>query len=389
MDGLLASSTALPRRFDPLAWHVHEMLFGFALAAVAGFMLTAIPDRTGRVPIRGVRLAALVVLRFFGRVACLISAPIPFRAAALLDLAFPAAPDAAAAREIIAGRSWRNLTMLLPLAVPGAADLLMHLESAGVAVPTGLGLAGIIQLICVVGGRIIPSFTRTCLVRRAAVPWTAAHGPAGRAALGALHAGLLGRVLFPSFWPPGALLLLAAVLNLWRPAHRLGARTLAEPPLMVLHPGYLWVVVGAALPGATMLTDAVPQAAAIHALTAVAIGTMVLAVMARVWLGHTGRPLSAGRPTVLIYSLITLAAGTRIAAAASAFWPLVGVPASLWTASFGLLAVCYGPMLVTPRVDRSGFALVGTARLKQAKGRQAPRKAGAGPAELKTPQRRR
>ena len=157
---------------------------------------------------------------------------------------------------------------------------------------------------------------------------------------------------------------------------------------MVLHPGYLWVVVGAALPGATMLTDAVPQAAAIHALTAGAIGTMVLAVMARVWLGHTGRPLSAGRLTVLIYSLATPAAGTRMAAAA-AFWPLVGVPASLWIASFGLLAVCYGPMLVTPRVDRSGFALVGTARLKQAKGRQAPRKAGAGSAELKTPQGRR
>jgi len=214
-----------------------------------------------------------------------------------------------------------------------------------------LGLAAIIVLISVVGGRIIPSFTRNWLVQRGAAKLPAAHGLIDRIGLGALHAGLIAWVFLPLFRPIGVLLLLAAALNLWRLVRWRGAATLAEPLLAILHLGYLWVIVGAALLGATLLSSVIPQAAAIHALTAGAIGTMVLAVMTRVSLGHTGRPLQANRSTTLIYLLVSGAAVLRVSAAftGTSQMLLLGVSAALWTLSFALFAAVYGPMLARRR----------------------------------------
>ena len=157
---------------------------------------------------------------------------------------------------------------------------------------------------------------------------------------------------FSRVWPFGWLLLLAAALNLWRLGRWRGMAARAEPLLTVLHIGYLWVIVGAALLGVSMLTDHVPQAAAVHALTAGAIGTMTLGVMTRVSLGHTGRALTADRITALIYLLVILAAIARVAAwdsGSSAM--LIEVSAALWIGSFGLFALRYGPILVAPRVQ--------------------------------------
>ncbi|ABE61536.1 NnrS [Nitrobacter hamburgensis X14] len=352
---MLTTGLTLPSRFDPLTWHIHEMLFGFVLAAIAGFLLTAIPNWTGRAPISGRPLAALAALWLTGRLACLMSASIPLWLAAATDLAFPFVLCAVVAREIIAGRNWRNMPMPVPIAVLGLADLLMYLELAGFSVPAGLGwrlgLAAIIVLISVVGGRIIPVFTRNWLVKQGAANLPAAHGRVDNVALGALHAGMIGWALFPALSPVGGLLLLAAALNLWRLVRWRGIATSAEPLLTVLHVGYLWVIVGAALLGASMLTAHVPEAAAIHALTAGAIGTMVLGVMTRVSLGHTGRALAADRTTALIYLLVILAAVARVAAAASGSLPmLIEISAALWIASFGLFALRYGPMLLAPRV---------------------------------------
>ena len=354
---ILMAGVALPSRFDPLTWHIHEMLFGFALAVIAGFMLTAIPNWTGRPPIRGGRLAWLAILWLLGRIACLMSALIPLRLAAAIDLAFPVALCVVAAREIIAGRNWRNLAIPVPIAVLAAADLLMYLEVAGVAVPTGLGwrlgLAAIIVLISVMGGRIIPSFTRNWLVKCDATKLPAVHGWIDRFSLGALHAGLIGWAFFPASFPFGVLLLVASALNLVRLARWRGFATRAEPLLAILHLGYLWVIVGAALLGGSMLTNAVPEAAAIHALTAGVIGAMVLGVMTRVTLGHTGRALEADRITTLIYVLVNFAALTRIVAAfvTGLSDSLLSVSAALWVASFTLFAIWYGPALWSSRVQ--------------------------------------
>ena len=356
--GVLAMGLAIPSRFDALSWHVHEMLFGFVNAAVAGFLLTAIPNWTGRLPVQGAPLALLAGLWLLGRITCFTSAFLAPWFAAAADLSFPALLVAVIAREIIAGRNWRNLPMVVPVTVLGIANLLMHLEADGLALPVGLGwrlgLAAVIVLISVVGGRILPSFTRNWLAKRPGADLPAGHGWVDKAALGSLHAGLLGWAFLPEFRPIGLLLILAALLNLWRLLRWRGRRTAAEPLLLILHIGYGWLVLGAGLLGLSMLDADLPQSAAIHALTAGATGTMILAVMTRATRGHTGRALSADRATSVIYLLVSLAAITRVLAAFATAWmmPLLILSGSLWIAAFTGFVLSYGPMLLGSRPIR-------------------------------------
>jgi uncharacterized protein involved in response to NO len=352
---LLASGGVLPSRFDPLTWHIHEMLFGFALAAIAGFLLTAIPNWTGRLPVRGLPLAGLAGLWLLGRMACLVSALVPCWLAVAADLAFPVALAGVIAREIVAGRNWRNLPMVAPVTVLAIADLMMHLAAAGIAVPPGLGwrlgLAAVIVLISIVAGRIIPSFTRNWLAKRphACLPETTK--AVERAALGTLHTGMIGWAFVPDFRPVGILLLLGAATNLWRLTRWRGAATRTEPLLLILHIAYTWLVLGAGLLGLSVL-GAGPEQSALHALTAGAIGTMTLAVMTRATLGHTGHDLTADRVTSVIFLLVTLAASARVVAAASGSWvmPLLETSAALWIGAFALFVLHYGPLLFRPRV---------------------------------------
>jgi len=355
---MLTTGIELPSRFDPLAWHIHEMLFGFVMATIAGFLLTAIPTWTRRVPVSGLPLAALAGLWLLGRIACLVSALVPPALVIAADLAFPLLLVAVAAREIIAGRNWRNLPMIAPVIVLGLANLLMHLEAETPSVPSGLGwrlgLAAVIALISVVAGRIVPSFTRNWLATRRDIDLPAGHGWIDRAALGALHAGLFSWAVSPAFRAGGALLLLGAGLNLWRLLRWRGGATVAEPLLLILHIGYAWLVLGAALLGLSVLDSNVPQSAAIHALTAGAIGTMILAVMTRVTRGHSGRALSADRGTVAIYLLVNIAAITRVVAAVGDAWatPLLIASAILWIGAFVLFITLYGPLLLPERAHR-------------------------------------
>lgn len=356
--GMLFGGISLPIRFDPLTWHIHEMLFGFIPAAMGGFILTAIPTWTGRPPLQGAPLAALAALWLFGRLTCLFSALVPLWFAAAVDVAFLAVLSTIAVTELTAGGNRRNLPIPISIAVLAGADLIMYLEHAGWAVPAGLGwrlgLSAIVILISVIGTKIIPTFTRNWLLARGCPKVPTAHLLLDRAALGALHTGLIGWAFAPRFTPIGALLLLAAALNLLRLARWRGSATLTAPLLVILHLGYLWLIVGATLLGASMLSATIPQAAAIHAFTAGAMGTMILAVMTRVTLGHTGRPLEADRFTTLIYLMINIAALMRIAASGGARTPLLELSAALWVGSFALFAVHYGPMLVAPRIQREG-----------------------------------
>jgi uncharacterized protein involved in response to NO len=350
----------LPTRFDPLAWHIHEMLFGFVMAVVAGFLLTAIPNWTKRLPVRGYPLALLTGLWLIGRIVCLISIDLPAWLAVVADLSFPVVLLAITAREIIAGRNWRNLPMTAPIAVFIVADLMMHLESLGFAVPNGLGwrlgLAAPILLISVIGGRIIPSFTRNWLFKRHSASLPAPHGAVDIAALGFLHGGLILWAAFPDLRVAGVLLVIAAALNAWRLARWAGGATWAEPLLFILHVGYAWVVIGVVLLGLSILGAGVPVASAIHALTAGAIATMILGVMPRVTLGHTGRDLTANRATVAILVLINVAAISRVCASwhTDDMMILLGLSAACWIAAFGLFEVVYGPMLLTRQPTRSG-----------------------------------
>jgi uncharacterized protein involved in response to NO len=337
---------ALRGSLDPMSWHAHEMVFGFGMAAVAGFLLTAIPNWTGRLPLRGGALATLAALWLAGRVALLVSAAIGAVAAALIDLLFPLVLISAVARELVAGRNWRNLPMLIALGLLVAANLLVHLH---VALGMRLGIATLLVLIALVGGRIVPSFTRNWLAK--ARPDVAAPAPTDRidiACLAAVVLALAAWVAQPADAVTSGLLILGGVAAGFRLARWRGLATLREPLLFVLHAGYAWLAFGLAWLGLNGLFAWAPAGAALHALTVGAIGTMTLAVMTRATLGHTGRPLRADAATSVIYLLVALAALLRVGAGV---WPgAYGVVTSLaglaWSGAFALFALRYGPMLV-------------------------------------------
>lgn len=348
---------SLPTRFDPMAWHIHEMLFGFVMAAVAGFLLTAIPNWTGRLPVRGPRLALLAGLWLLGRLACLSSAAMPGWLAAAIDLAFPATLLAVAAREIVTGRNWRNLPMTAPLAVFLIADLLMHLEALGANAPAGLGwrlgVAAPAILIAVIGGRIVPSFTRNWLAKRKSERLPAQAGRFDALAVAVLVLAFAVWAFLPEAKTGGALLIAAALLHAVRLVRWQGLQSWPEKLLFILHVGYGWLVLGTALLGLSEFDIGVPMPSAVHALTAGAIAVMILAVMPRVTLGHTGRELTAGRATVAVFVLVNAAALARVCASWHAQWMSVLLLAAgaFWIAAFGLFEFIYAPMLLSKRVS--------------------------------------
>jgi uncharacterized protein involved in response to NO len=349
----------LPTRLLPNVWHVHEMVFGFAAATVAGFLLTAIPNWTGRMPLQGAPLAILVLLWAAGRVAVLASATIGAAAAACLDLAFPLAFVAAVAREILAGRNWRNLPMIAALSLLFAGNLLVHLDSLGLAATAALGnrigVATLLMLISLVGGRIIPSFTRNWLAKRRPESTAPAVFDAfDRAALATTALALATWVAAPDGVAAPVIELAAGIALAIRLARWRGAATLGEPLVWILHLGYAWLALGFVLLALSRFIPALPPTAALHALTAGAIGTMTLAVMTRATLGHSGRPLTAGSGTTTIYALVTAASVFRLLVpfAGSQDLVVLSLAGAAWSAAFLLFAILYWPLFTRAPVKR-------------------------------------
>jgi uncharacterized protein involved in response to NO len=355
--GVLMGQVMLPIALDPVAWHAHEMIFGFAAAAVGGFLLTAIPNWTGRLPIQGGPLAVLALAWLAGRVAVVLSALIGAVPAAVADLSYLVLLLLALVREIVAGRNWRNLPMPGALSVLIAANLLIHLKSMGLAETAGvgirLGIGVLLMLISLIGGRIIPSFTRNWLVKRRSMSLPAAFGFADRLALFVTALGIACWIAAIDDLMTGILLVTAGCAAMVRLVRWRGYLTAAEPLLWSLHLGHAWLAVGLALLGLSHLWPDVPATAALHALTAGAIGTMALAVMTRASLGHTGRPLVAGARTTAIYLLITSAALLRVAAAITTmpYVPLLAAAGAAWIGAFLLFALAYARPLLTPRTS--------------------------------------
>lgn len=352
LDGTVRTGSA----FAPIDWHVHETLFGYVAAIVAGFLLTAIPNWTGRLPVRGLPLLGLLLLWLAGRIAILLSAHLGWVVAAIIDCLFLAAIAAAAANEIIAGRNWRNLRVLVLVTVLLLANIVFHVE-AGLRGTSDYGrrlaIAAVLSLILVIGGRIIPSFTRNWLVRanpgRLPVPFNRFDV----ATILLSVVALLAWTLAPEGRAAGFLLIAAAALNLVRLARWSGDRTGRDALVLILHVAYLFVPAGLLLAGLAAFDPLrFPPAAAVHALGVGAIGAMTLAVMTRAALGHTGRELRADGATCLIYAAIVLAALSRIALA---FMPaqtgLLHLSAALWSLAFLGYCVRYGGMLLRPRLQ--------------------------------------
>jgi uncharacterized protein involved in response to NO len=346
---VLVGGLEVPTAFAPVTWHAHEMIFGFAGAVVAGFLLTAIPNWTGRMPLQGLPLAVLFGAWIAGRIAVAGSAMIGAGPAGVVDLAFPVLLLLSALREIVAGRNWRNLPMLLALLLLIVANALTHLDAAGLAASgplgTRLGIATLVLMMGLIGGRIIPSFTRNWLVKHGCATLPAAFGPYDRICLVVTLAGLAAWVFAEDQAVAGVALIIAGFLNLARWARWQGRRTLSEPLVWSLHLGFLWIPLGLLLLGLGVLVpQIVPSTSGLHALTAGAIGGMTLAVMTRATLGHSGRELKADGWTATIYLAIALAAALRVAApvVAEVYLPLLCLAGIAWTAAFGLFALIYG-----------------------------------------------
>ena len=340
---------ALPTAFGALDWHIHEMLYGYVAASVAGFLLTAIPNWTGRLPVSGWPLAALAALWLAGRIAILLSAAIGSIAAAVIDVSFLIVLAAVAAREIVAGKNWRNLRVLVVLGLLAAANIVFHAEvllKGAADYGVRFAIAAVILLIGLIGGRIVPSFTNNWLARNNPGRLPVAFSRFDMATLALSALALIAWIAAPLHAATGALLILAGLMHVLRLARWAGDRTLADRLVLILHIAYAFVPAGFLLTGAATLTDAVPASAGIHAWTAGAIGLMTLAVMTRATLGHTGNALHAGRLTQAIYALVFIAALLRIIAAFAGSLALIDAAGACWIAGFALFVLTYGRLLV-------------------------------------------
>jgi len=323
-----------------MLWHAHEMLFGYAFAVIAGFLLTAVRAWTGRPTPSGLPLAAIAALWVLARGFALFSLP----AAALADLAFAVALAIGIGRPLVASGNRRNWFFIALVLALGAASLAFQAWPRLGAV---IGLDVVLFVMAVMGGRVIPAFTNS------GVP-----GGAGARRQPLLEKAALGAVLlllvFDALSVDTGILALAACalhaarLALWAPL-----KTRGKPILWILHVSYAWIVVHLALRGLAAF-ELVPAVAATHALTVGAIGGLTLGMMTRTARGHTGRPLAAGRAETAAYVLVQAAAVVRSLlplAFPGAYGTMIALSGLLWFAAFALFTAVYIPILTRPRLD--------------------------------------
>ncbi len=336
--------------FGPIDWHVHELLYGYLPAVVTGFLLTAIPNWTGRLPIQGMPLLALVAVWVAGRIAVTVSGEIGWLLAAIIDAAFLTLVIAATAREIITGKNWRNLRVIGLVTSLLVGNVAFHVEAyvqGSAEYGARIGIAATVLLLVLIGGRIIPSFTRNWLARENPGRLPVSFARYDVAVIGFSAATLALWIAQPVGRLTAGALAVTAALNIVRLARWAGDRTWRDRLVLILHVGYAFVPLGFLLASAAAL-DVVMVDAGIHAWTVGAAGTMTLAVMTRASLGHTGNALSASAVTQAIYAAIVIAALARICSSLEPAWSglLLDLTAIAWCIAFFGFAGSFGPLLV-------------------------------------------
>ena len=344
-------SMALP----PLLWHAHEMLFGFAVAVILGFLLTAVKAWTGLATPRGAALGALALLWLAARVAAVTG---PYTLYAVLDLALLPLVAAVLTRLLLRARNRRNLPLAAMLMLLALANGVFHLGLVGVLdvsplTPLYAALALVVMIECVIAGRVIPAFTMN------ATPGLTlrVRTPVERAALALTALALLLWVFGPAeagwnMWG-GFLLLLAALAQVGRLLQWQPAITRHRPILWILHLAYAWIPVGLALLAAARF-GALSMSPGVHALAIGATGGLIIGMMTRTARGHTGRALQVSRAEVAAYGLVMLAAAIRVLLplAAPPWLPLALVlSAAGWAAAFAIYLFIYTPWLLQTRFD--------------------------------------
>jgi uncharacterized protein involved in response to NO len=353
------SQNWLPVAGSAFAWHAHEMVFGFAAAAIGGFLLTAVPNWTGALPLSGLPLVLVFVAWLLGRLAMDLSATLPYAVVAALDVVFLPLLGGFAGRQLFTRPALRNLVFLALISALTLCDIFFHLANAGYLALDPLAqirtsMLLVIVMIAIIGGRIIPAFTHNWLHgNRPSSPMPRRIAWLDRAALASLFLFVLLEALGVAGKLAGAVAAIAAIANGARLAFWGGSSARKEPIVWILHLGYAWIVVGLVLSALAAFTSFVPGVVASHAFGTGAIGTMIIAVMSRASLGHTGRRLIAPRSIVWAYYLVTLAAVLRVAGpliAPQQSAVVLSAAALAWVGAFLLFVAVYAPILTTPRV---------------------------------------
>lgn len=351
---MLSGSMTLPTQFQPLEWHVHELVFGYVPAVVAGFLLTAVPNWTGRLPVVGGRLQLLFALWLAGRIAVAVSLYMNPVVVAVLDLSFLLTLGAMIAREIVAAGNLRNLKVLAGVALLFAGNLLFHIGAAsklGTGLGERLGIAASVFLIMLIGGRIIPSFTHNWLAKRKSQKLPQPLDRIDMVAIGLSALALASWVGAPSARATGVLAAIACLVNIVRLARWRGYLTTAEPLVTILHVGFAFVPIGFGLVALAIFAPGLVAASgAVHGWTAGAIALMTLAVMTRASLGHCGQKLEATPGINAIYLAAIVAALARIAAAFDmAREPMLVMATGAWVAAFAGFVLVFAPLLMRAR----------------------------------------
>ncbi len=339
-------------------WHGHEMVVGFAMAAMAGFALTAVATWTGRPPVRGKWLGILVFAWLLGRLAMLAATQLPYWLVASVDAIFPFLLALLLGREVVGGKSRRNYPIVGISLLLAILNLLYHLGTLKILPGMDrLALYFLIHLmlvmITIIAGRIIPNFTANWMRAQGHERLPKNHPLTDGVTVMATLAMGVSVTLTPFGQVTGFLAIVAAVSHAVRLARWRGLATTSEPLLFVLHVAYLWLPVGYALAALAAFGVVFTPTAALHALTMGAIGNMILAVTSRVALAHTGRALHAPRLIVIAFAILNAAVIARVLSQLnpSLYLDMIDLSAMGWIVTFAIFSWVYWPVLTRPRVD--------------------------------------
>ena len=337
---------------DPVSWHAHEMIYGFVMAIVAGFLLTAVANWTGGAPARQIHLAALCAIWLLGRIVMSFDLGLPDIAIIISEVAFVPALTISLSIPLLKSWNKRNFIFMVLLTVLFICDLTFMITQD--RKPLYIALMVIITMISLIGGRIIPAFTVAALRRRGEEAY---QNPQGRMDILALISLAVVMIALLTSGIYGLFLGIAAFISAAIHAVRMRAyhttRILDDPMVWILHIGYAWVIVGLLCMSAAAF-GLIAFSIALHALTAGAIGSMTLGMMCRVALGHTGRNLIASKLTTLSFVLMQCAAFARVFGLSllseyGTEW--IVFSAAIWTFCFLLYVIIYAPILCSKRPD--------------------------------------
>lgn len=334
-------------------WHVHEMLFGYTGAVIVGYMIVAGANWTGHYPVAGRPVVLLAALWIAGRAAMLAS-PVLGPVAAVVEAAFLVLFALAMWREQLAASNWRSLGPCIVISLIAIADIGFHARAIAPELGPAserMALGLVTFLITLMGGRLVPSFTSNWMMQQKIRPVPPPPGRFDQATVGVTGAAILLWLLLPSSPLTGATLVIAGGGLFVRLLRWRGWVAARDGMVLILHLGYFWCTLGLGLLGASIFDpEQFPVTAAVHALTAGAIGVMTLAMMTRTSRSHTGRERRADEITLVIYALVNAAAVMRVLAPflIPIHLELLGLSAACWSLAFALFALGYGPMLTRP-----------------------------------------